>query len=119
MSSIIRSSQLPKPGIPSTPPTSNHSTKSLLLHRRMLTLLLMPQEQHSRRGHRVPFSERAKLLLQYADLIEVHRTELEKLLVKEQGKPLGLAKMEFDMTLEWLRAFTRMEIKDDVLDEND
>jgi acyl-CoA reductase-like NAD-dependent aldehyde dehydrogenase len=67
----------------------------------------------------VPFEERARLLLQYVDLVESNRAELEKLLVREQGKPLGLAKTEFDMTLGWLRAFATMEIKDDVLDEND
>lgn len=68
---------------------------------------------------KVPFEERAKLLLKFADLIEVHRLELEKLLVREQGKPLGLAKTEFDMTLGWMRSFATMEVKDEVLDEND
>ncbi|KAJ5692503.1 hypothetical protein N7462_001926 [Penicillium macrosclerotiorum] len=65
------------------------------------------------------FEERAKLLLKYADLVEANRVELEKLLVKEQGKPLGLAKTEFDMALTWLRTFATMEVKDEVLDEND
>jgi acyl-CoA reductase-like NAD-dependent aldehyde dehydrogenase len=68
---------------------------------------------------KVPFGERASLLLQYVDLVESNRAELENLLVREQGKPLGLAKTEFDMTLGWLRAFAAMEVKDDVLDEND
>ena len=68
---------------------------------------------------KVPFEERARLLLQYADLVESNRTALEELLVKEQGKPLGLAKIEFDMMLGWFRAFATMEVKDDVLDEND
>lgn len=67
----------------------------------------------------VPFAERAALLLKYADLVDHHRTELEKLLVKEQGKPLGLAKTEFDMALGWLRTFATMEVKDEILDEND
>ncbi|KAL3447713.1 Aldehyde/histidinol dehydrogenase [Aspergillus insuetus] len=68
---------------------------------------------------KVPFAERAKLLLDFADAIEAHREPLEKLLVLEQGKPLGLAKTELDMSLQWLRAFSTMEVKDEVLDDNE
>jgi acyl-CoA reductase-like NAD-dependent aldehyde dehydrogenase len=68
---------------------------------------------------KVPFSERAKMLLAYADLIESNRTELEELLVNESGKPLGLANTEYSMTLAWLRTFATMEVKDEVLDEDD
>lgn len=45
------------------------------------------------------FSERANMLLAFADAIEANREDMEKLLVQEQGKPLSLAKTEFDMTL--------------------
>ena len=65
------------------------------------------------------FDERAKLLLEFTDAIEANRNELEKLLVLEQGKPLGLANTEFTMSLIWLRAFATMDIKDELLDEND
>ena len=65
------------------------------------------------------FAERAGLLIQYADMIHANRGPLEELLVKEQGKPLGLARREFDMALEWLRAFATMELKDELLDDND
>ncbi|CAG7562060.1 unnamed protein product [Fusarium equiseti] len=79
--------------------------------------------QHARTAFkswsRVPFDNRAKMLVAYADAIEAEREELEKLLVKEQGKPLGLAKTEFDMSLRWLRAFATMEVKDEVLDDNE
>jgi acyl-CoA reductase-like NAD-dependent aldehyde dehydrogenase len=50
-----------------------------------------------------PFSERASLLLKYADTIESHRNDLEQLLTKET----------------WLRAFATMEIKDEILQEDD
>ncbi|KAI4650292.1 uncharacterized protein J4E79_009561 [Alternaria viburni] len=66
-----------------------------------------------------PFSERAKLLLKYADTIENHRDELEQLLTSEQGKPLSLSKTEMDCALTWLRAFATMEIKDEILQEDD
>jgi acyl-CoA reductase-like NAD-dependent aldehyde dehydrogenase len=65
------------------------------------------------------FSERAQLLLKYADTIESYRDDLEHLLTKEQGKPLSLSKIEMDMTLTWLRAFATMEIKDEILQEDE
>ncbi|RBR15625.1 uncharacterized protein FIESC28_07266 [Fusarium coffeatum] len=68
---------------------------------------------------RVPFDSRAKMLFAYTDAIEAEREELEKLLVKESGKPLELAKTEFDMSLRWLREFATMEVKDEVLDDNE
>lgn len=79
--------------------------------------------QHARKAFkswsRTTFGERARLLLEYADALDANREPLERLLVLEQGKPLGLAKAEFSMTLEWLRAFATMEVRDEVLDDND
>ncbi|OAL05347.1 aldehyde dehydrogenase-like protein [Phaeosphaeriaceae sp. SRC1lsM3a] len=66
-----------------------------------------------------PFDERAKLLLEFADVIEANRDALEKLLTLEQGKPLSLSNMEVGNSLIWLRAFATMEIKDEVLQEDD
>ncbi|CAL5869188.1 uncharacterized protein PFLUO_LOCUS3416 [Penicillium psychrofluorescens] len=68
---------------------------------------------------KVPFQERSRLLLAYADALSAQRSPLEKLLVQEQGKPLELAKTEFDMSIDWLRKFATMEVKDEVLDENE
>lgn len=65
------------------------------------------------------FEERAKLLVAFADAIEENRVELEKLQTMEQGKPLGLAQTEFTMTIQWLRTFATMEIKDEVLEDNE
>jgi acyl-CoA reductase-like NAD-dependent aldehyde dehydrogenase len=65
------------------------------------------------------FSERAQLLLAFADAIEENREELEKLQTKEQGKPLGLAKTEFNMAIQWLRTFATMEVKDEILEDNE
>jgi acyl-CoA reductase-like NAD-dependent aldehyde dehydrogenase len=66
-----------------------------------------------------PFSKRAELLLEYANLIEEHRAEFEKLLTLEQGKPLSLSNTEVSFGLTWLRAFATMEIKDEVLQEDE
>jgi acyl-CoA reductase-like NAD-dependent aldehyde dehydrogenase len=65
------------------------------------------------------FEERAKLLLAFADAIKENREELEKLQTMEQGKPLTLAKTEFSMTIQWLRTFATMEIKDEIIEDNE
>lgn len=68
---------------------------------------------------KLPFAEISRLLLAYADAVEADREPLEKLLVLEQGKPLGLAHTEFDMALHWLRSFATMEIKDEVIEDTE
>ncbi|KAF2649760.1 aldehyde dehydrogenase-like protein [Lophiostoma macrostomum CBS 122681] len=65
------------------------------------------------------FEDRAKLLIAFADAIEENREELEKLQTLEQGKPLGLAQTEFTMTIQWLRTFATMELKDEVLQDDE
>ncbi|CRG83674.1 hypothetical protein PISL3812_01029 [Talaromyces islandicus] len=79
--------------------------------------------EHARKAFKtwsnVPFAERARLLVQYADAVEAERESLQKLLVLEQGKPLELAKAEFDMALHWLRTFALMEIKDEVIEDTE
>ncbi|KAF2199026.1 aldehyde dehydrogenase-like protein [Delitschia confertaspora ATCC 74209] len=63
--------------------------------------------------------ERAKLMLAFADAIEENRADLEKLQTMEQGKPIGLANTEVTMALQWLRTFATMEVKDEVLQDDD
>lgn len=65
------------------------------------------------------FEERSKLLLAFADAIESYREEFENLTTKESGKPITLAKTEVTMAISCLRAFAKMEIKDEVLEETD
>lgn len=79
--------------------------------------------QHARTAFKpwsqTSFSDRAELLLKFADAIEKNRDQLEKLLTMESGKPIGLSHSEIDFTLTWLRAFATMELKDEVLEETD
>jgi acyl-CoA reductase-like NAD-dependent aldehyde dehydrogenase len=79
--------------------------------------------QHARKAFatwsKTSFEERAELLVAFADAIEENREELEKLQTMEQGKPLELAKTEFTMTIAWLKAFATMEIRDEVIEENE
>lgn len=63
--------------------------------------------------------ERGALLLKYADLVEANRSDIEKLQTMEQGKPLGLAHTEVNMTLHWLRTFATMQIPEEVLQDDD
>lgn len=65
------------------------------------------------------FEERAKLLLAFADAIEENHEELEKLQTMEQGKPIGLANTEVTMAIKWLRTFATMEIKEEVLQDDE
>lgn len=58
-------------------------------------------------------------MLEYADAIEANRDDLEKLQTMEQGKPLGLAHTEMNMTLQWLRTFATMQIKDELIEDNE
>ena len=79
--------------------------------------------QHARKAFKTwsktTFDERAKLLLAFADAIEENREDLEKLQTMEQGKPIGLANTEFTMAIQWLRTFATMEIKDEVLQDDE
>ncbi|KAL9567415.1 hypothetical protein ACKAV7_008365 [Fusarium commune] len=68
---------------------------------------------------RLPFKSRAQMLIAYADAIEAERESLEELLVHEQGKPMSLAKTEFTMALGCLRTFATMEVKDEVIIDDD
>jgi acyl-CoA reductase-like NAD-dependent aldehyde dehydrogenase len=63
--------------------------------------------------------ERAGLIRAYADIIEENRDALEKLQTMEQGKPLGLAHTEVDMSLRWLRTFATMQIPEEVLEDDE
>ncbi|KAF2010920.1 aldehyde dehydrogenase-like protein [Aaosphaeria arxii CBS 175.79] len=67
---------------------------------------------------KTPFSERAKLLLDYADAIEANQQELALLLTMEQGKPLSLSNNEIERSLTWLRAFATMELRDEILQDD-
>lgn len=66
-----------------------------------------------------PFEERSKLLLAYADAVEANRTDLERLQTMEQGKPLSLAQTEVNMALTWLRQFSTMEVKSEVIEDTE
>lgn len=65
------------------------------------------------------FAERASMLNKFADAIEENAEEMAKLQTMEQGKPIGLAQTEVKMSIQWLRTFATMEVKDEVLEETE
>lgn len=63
--------------------------------------------------------ERSKLMLAFAEAIEKHTPELINLLTTEQGKPHAVSGMELSMTVTWLKTFATMQVKDEVLQDDD
>jgi acyl-CoA reductase-like NAD-dependent aldehyde dehydrogenase len=63
--------------------------------------------------------ERQERVRAFAALVEEHRSELAALLTLEQGKPVGRAYGEIGSGLAYVNAFTRMEIADETLKDDD
>ncbi|KAL2848893.1 Aldehyde/histidinol dehydrogenase [Aspergillus pseudoustus] len=68
---------------------------------------------------RVPYEERKKAVLAYADAIDQLRTEFRDLLISEQGKPIPQADAETDAAIEWIRGMAGIELPEDVVEENE
>ncbi|KAL9004279.1 MAG: hypothetical protein Q9188_002914 [Gyalolechia gomerana] len=68
---------------------------------------------------KIPIEERGQKLREYADILEDHKDEFAKLLTQEQGKPLAQSYIEFDMSTTWLRAFSTMEIPEDLIEDTE
>jgi acyl-CoA reductase-like NAD-dependent aldehyde dehydrogenase len=62
-----------------------------------------------------PLAERSRLLVQLADAIAAHSSELIPLLTQEQGKPLGAAAYEIGGASGIIRAFAAMDLPVTVL----
>lgn len=67
----------------------------------------------------VPIEERGQKLREYADILDDHKDEFAKLLTQEQGKPLAQSYVEFGMATTWLRAFSTMEIPEDLIEDTE
>ncbi|MBD3666393.1 MAG: aldehyde dehydrogenase family protein, partial [Kangiella sp.] len=66
-----------------------------------------------------PIDERKKAVNAIADAIEAHGEELARLLVQEQGKPLGDAMGEVFGTAAFFRYFTTLDLPVKVLDDSE
>lgn len=63
------------------------------------------------------FEERRKCLNAFADAFEKEQEGFARLLVQEQGKPLGTANIEVAMTIQWIREIPKQEMPEDVLED--
>ncbi|CAL5872195.1 uncharacterized protein PFLUO_LOCUS6453 [Penicillium psychrofluorescens] len=65
------------------------------------------------------FAERRAALSAYADAIDANADAFAKTLTMEQGKPLNQASTEVGMASMCIRTMTEIEIKENVIEEND
>jgi acyl-CoA reductase-like NAD-dependent aldehyde dehydrogenase len=66
------------------------------------------------------YDARQRYLEAYADALQVHRDELARLLVLEQGKPLKtMAEPEVDQAISWIRQIAARRIPVEIVEETD
>ena len=66
------------------------------------------------------YDKRRSYLDAYADALEVHRDDLARLLVLEQGKPLKtMAEPEIDQSISWIRQIAARRIPIEIIEETD
>lgn len=79
--------------------------------------------KHARAAFRswadTPMQKRAEAIQAFADAILGYRDDFAKMLVKEQGKPLGQAIQEVEMAAAWLKAISQLKLEDDVIEETE
>jgi acyl-CoA reductase-like NAD-dependent aldehyde dehydrogenase len=68
---------------------------------------------------RVPVEERREKLLAYAEALKEHTDEFAKLLTAEQGKPLVFATDEVGAGYRWLTVMGKMEVPEEVIEDNE
>lgn len=67
----------------------------------------------------VPYEERQKAVLAYADALEKHKTEFRDLLITEQGKPLPLATHETEGAIGWIRGLAHIPIPEETIEDSE
>ncbi|TID07524.1 putative aldehyde dehydrogenase FUS7 [Colletotrichum higginsianum] len=68
---------------------------------------------------KVPYSERRKAILAYADAIDELRSQFRDLLISEQGKPIPQADVETDCAISWIRGMADIQLPEDVVEDNE
>ena len=66
-----------------------------------------------------PIEERKEKLVAFADAILEYKDKFARLLTLEQGKPLSQADQEVDMATTWLKAFSQMDLPEEVIEEDE
>ncbi|KAF6824327.1 aldehyde dehydrogenase [Colletotrichum plurivorum] len=68
---------------------------------------------------KVPYAERRRAVLAYADAVDGFRTQFRDLLIAEQGKPIPQADAETDAAIEWMRGMAKIQLPEDVVEESE
>ncbi|KAF6832982.1 aldehyde dehydrogenase [Colletotrichum musicola] len=68
---------------------------------------------------KVPYAERRRAVLAYADAVDGFRTQFRDLLISEQGKPIPQADAETDAAIEWMRGMADIKLPEDVVEEGE
>ncbi|OJJ83798.1 aldehyde dehydrogenase family protein [Aspergillus glaucus CBS 516.65] len=67
----------------------------------------------------VPYEERKKAVLAFADAIDQRRDDFRDLLIMEQGKPILQASHEMDAAISWIRGMAGLPLLEDVIEDDD
>ncbi|KAK1984930.1 aldehyde dehydrogenase [Colletotrichum cereale] len=67
----------------------------------------------------VPYDERRKAVLAFADAIDGLRSQFRDLLISEQGKPIPQADAETDSAISWMRGMADIQLPEDVVEDSE
>ncbi|KAH6999387.1 aldehyde dehydrogenase domain-containing protein [Ilyonectria destructans] len=68
---------------------------------------------------KVPYEERRRAVLAYADAVDQLRDDFRDLLIAEQGKPIPQADFETDAAIHWLRGMADIPLPEDVIEDGE
>ncbi|KAL8831734.1 MAG: hypothetical protein Q9170_005164 [Blastenia crenularia] len=68
---------------------------------------------------KLPVEERGRMLRDYADAIDNYKDDFAKRLTLEQGKPLAQSHQEIGMSTSWLRAFSQMDLPEEIIEDTE
>lgn len=69
---------------------------------------------------KIPYSERRKAVLAWADALDKEKDGLAKLLTQEQGKPIAFANMEIGFTVKIIQTLAGLELPtEEIINEDD
>ncbi|KAK2029942.1 aldehyde dehydrogenase [Colletotrichum zoysiae] len=68
---------------------------------------------------RVPYVERRKAVVAFADAIDGLRSQFRDLLISEQGKPIPQADVETDLAISWITGMADIQLPEDVVEDSE
>ncbi|KAM0542957.1 hypothetical protein ACHAPJ_012563 [Fusarium lateritium] len=80
---------------------------------------VMAAKKAFRAWSKVPYEERRRQVLAYADAIDASRVEFRDMLTAEQSKPIPQADYETDAAIEWIRGMANIPLPEDVIEDNE